>query len=104
MNEDNREIKDIDDVKKEEKKRKYNYDYIKKRKSKSKENIGIMKNFSMVTQIGLIFLTSVFLFLLIGYLLDRCIGTELLFKIIFMILGVISGFFNVYKTIMKNIE
>lgn len=96
--------KNDEDVRNEGKKKKYNYDYIKKRKSGSKQNIGIMKNLALVTQISLIFLTSVFLFLIIGYFIDKWVGTELVFKIIFLIFGVISGFFNVYKTIMNNIE
>lgn len=89
------------DVKKEENKRKYNYDYIEKR---NKNRVSIMKNLTLVSQLALIILTSIFVCLGIGYFLDKIIGTSLVFKIIFLIIGVIAGWTSVYKIIMKNIE
>lgn len=88
------------DVREEEKK-KYKYDYIEKR---NKNKVGIMKNLALVSQVALIFLTSLFVCLGIGYFLDKLIGTNLVFKIIFLLIGVLTGGTSVYKVIMKNIE
>lgn len=89
------------DVKKEEDKKKYKYDYIERRK---KNRVSIMKNLALVTQVALIFLTSLFVCLGIGYFLDKLIGTNLVFKIVFLVIGVLTGWTSVYKVIMKNID
>lgn len=37
----------------------------------------------------------------IGFFLDRWVGTESLFKIIFLLFGIAAGFINLMKTVSK---
>jgi ATP synthase protein I len=48
--------------------------------------------------IGMTLVFSIFIGAFIGYLLDNYFGTDYIFKIIGLILGIIAGFRNVYLT------
>jgi ATP synthase protein I len=41
---------------------------------------------------------------LLGWLLDRWLGTLPIFMIVGILLGVVSGFWRTYKSVMKSIE
>jgi len=58
-----------------------------------------LTTFGRVGQIGFTFVFSVLISLGIGYWLDRLAGTESLFKLIFLVIGVISGLWSSYKTL-----
>ena len=64
----------------------------------------MMKNIALVTQIGLTFVITILFSLFLGYIMDNVFNTHSVFKIIFIIIGVISGFMSVYKIIMKSIK
>ncbi len=64
----------------------------------------IFKNLALVTQIGLIFVISILFSIYLGNIIDDVFNTNNIFKIIFILIGVISGFISVYKIIMKSIE
>ncbi|GEM_PF-1357388 len=64
----------------------------------------IFKNLALVTQIGLIFVISILFSIYLGNIIDGVLNTNNIFKIIFILIGVISGFVSVYKIIMKSIE
>jgi len=64
----------------------------------------IFKNLALVTQIGLIFVISILFSIYLGNIIDGVFNTNNIFKIIFILIGVISGFVSVYKIIMKSIE
>lgn len=56
----------------------------------------------LITQIGFTMLTTIFLCVGIGYLIDRFFGTKLL--VWFIVLGVISGFRSVYILLRRYLD
>ncbi|WP_105618564.1 AtpZ/AtpI family protein [Vallitalea okinawensis] len=60
-----------------------------------------MKGLSLVTQFGLLMAIPIFICILVGSFLDKLLGTQVLFLIIFTILGVLAAFRNMYITGMK---
>ncbi len=58
-----------------------------------------LKTVSQVGQIGFTFAFSVLISVGIGYWLDRLAGTDVVFKLIFLVLGVFSGGLGVYRTL-----
>lgn len=64
-----------------------------------------LKYLTLITQIGLDMVTTILFGCFIGYLLDKLFKIEnKIFFTIFMILGVISGFYALYKNMSKIIE
>ncbi|MFA5928315.1 MAG: AtpZ/AtpI family protein [Candidatus Margulisiibacteriota bacterium] len=61
----------------------------------------ISKSFSLLSQIGLMMALNILVFFLAGRWLDGVLHSKGLFLIIFILLGIFSGFFNVYKIIMN---
>lgn len=58
-----------------------------------------LKTVGRVSQIGFTFAFSVLISVGIGYWLDNYAGTQYLFKLIFLVLGLFSGGWSVYKTL-----
>ncbi len=58
-----------------------------------------LKTAGQVSQIGFTFVFSVLISVGIGYWLDKVAGTDVVFKLIFLVLGVFSGGLGVYKTL-----
>jgi F0F1-type ATP synthase assembly protein I len=58
-----------------------------------------LKTAGQVSQIGFTFVFSVLISVGIGYWLDKVAGTDVVFKLIFLVLGVLSGGLGVYKTL-----
>jgi len=58
-----------------------------------------LKTLGRVSQIGFTFAASVLVGVGIGVWLDNLVGTELVFKVLFLILGVASGLLSSYKTL-----
>ena len=56
-----------------------------------------MQNLVLITQVAFSMVSPIFLALLIGRWLDNKLGFKMLFSLIFIILGVLAGFLNVYK-------
>ena len=69
---------------------------------KSKDRVGIARALAMVSKIGITMLVCVFAGVWIGNWLDEKLGTSGIFLIIFIIIGVISGFLNIYKLLTKG--
>lgn len=63
-----------------------------------------LKSLSMVTQIGLLMAIPIFLCIFGGIWLDERFGTSPLFLIIFIILGVMAAFRNLFVTVLKTID
>ena len=61
------------------------------------------KNFfnylALITQLGLVIVTSILIGLFVGIFLDRKIGVSGIFTIIFVIFGAIGGFIAAYRLI-----
>jgi ATP synthase protein I len=62
-------------------------------------NRTVLKTLSLITQLGITMLTSIFLCMFIGLWIDEKFGTH--FFIPFLLLGVAGGFRGVY-TLVKN--
>lgn len=73
---------------------KSNYDDVKE----------VFKFLPLVSQIGLTIVGSIGISLLIGYYLDKYFQTKPLFLIIFLFVGLISGFYNVYVSVNKLLD
>lgn len=65
----------------------------------NKNNNQVWKMLYLITQIGFTMLTTVFLCMGIGYLVDKHFHTKLM--VWFIVLGVVSGFRSVYILIRK---
>jgi len=58
-----------------------------------------LKTMGQVGQVGFTFAFSVLISVGIGYWLDQLTGTDRLFKLIFLVIGLFSGGLSVYKSL-----
>lgn len=65
-----------------------------------KQNRTVMKTLSLITQLGITMLTSIFMCMFIGLWLDKKFSTHYFF-IPFLLLGIAGGFRGVY-TLVQN--
>ena len=56
---------------------------------------------SLISQLGIIVLVCVFGCFFLGKFIDSKFGTEPIFTLVFLLLGVASGFNSVYKVVRK---
>lgn len=70
---------------------------------KSKDRMGIARALAMVSQIGITMLVCVFVGVWVGNWIDQKLNTPGIFLIIFIIIGVVSGFLNIYKLLTKGV-
>ena len=69
--------------------------------SSDKNNIkSIVKYFSLISQVGLQFIFCVLAGAFIGFKLDSFLGSNPIFFILGLLLGIAGGGFSVYKLIM----
>lgn len=59
------------------------------------------RKLSLLTTVGLMFPSSIAVGLVIGYLLDRWLGTYPWLLMVFAILGIAAGFVNLYRVVSK---
>jgi F0F1-type ATP synthase assembly protein I len=57
-----------------------------------------------LSSLGLILPSSIAVGLFFGYVLDRWLHTHPWFLIIFLLLGVVSGFQSLYRALKKNLK
>ncbi len=69
--------------------------------SKRKDN-SLWKQLFNASQVGLLLVISTFVGFLIGYGLDRLLGTSPYLTFIFLILGIVAGFREVFRFIKKS--
>lgn len=67
----------------------------------NRNNNQVWKMIYLITQIGVTMLTTIFLCVGLGYLVDRHFGTNLM--VWFIVLGVVAGFRSVYILIRRYI-
>lgn len=70
----------------------------------SNNKIKIYENLVLVTQIGIMMVVPIMLSLFIGRWLDDKLGTENVFLFVFIIIGVIASFINLYKIAMRGMK
>lgn len=60
-----------------------------------------MKALVLVSQVGINLVTPIVLCALLGSWIDKKAGTKWIFSVIFILLGIASGFLNAYRLIMS---
>ena len=70
---------------------------LKKTKTNNNKNNG----YSIGLKISLDLISSIIVGALIGYGLDNIFSTKPVFFIIFLVLGIITGFYSLFKTVKK---
>ena len=68
------------------------------------EKIKILQNLSLLSYIGIMMLVPIIGAVYLGNFLDKKLETGHIFLMIFIPIGVVSGFLNIYKIIMKDIK
>lgn len=63
----------------------------------------ILKNLSLLSQVGLLMAIPIIGCILLGHYLDTKFGTNVVFLIIFTVLGVLAAFRNLYVLFLKKI-
>ncbi len=69
-----------------------------------KGNIKILQTLSLLSYIGVVMFVPIIAAVYIGNFLDKLFKTRYIFLLICIIIGVLSGFLNVYKIVMKDIQ
>lgn len=64
----------------------------------------IIRNLSLLSYIGIMMILPILAAVYLGNLLDHKLGTGHVFMIVFIIIGVLTGFRNVYHVVMKDIK
>ena len=70
--------------------------------SEKKEINTIFRYLTLISQLGLIMAASVVTCFFLGFIIDKRLGTNGLFITIFVLVGVLGGFWSVYKLIIKS--
>ena len=69
---------------------------------KKKDNKDMFKGLAYITQIGLSIVTPIILGVYFGNWLDKKLKTDMVFSIVFIIVGTMAGFLNLFKLGPKN--
>ncbi len=68
------------------------------------KNYKMYENLAFLTHVGLMMVIPIFLGVFFGNYLDEKFQTGSIFLLIFIIIGVLSAFLNIYKVAMKRID
>lgn len=69
---------------------------------KNDEKKEIAKNLSLITQVGLSIVVPIILGVYLGGWLDKVFKKDMLFSIIFIVLGAMAGFKNLFNLVDNN--
>lgn len=64
----------------------------------------VVKGFSMITQLGVTIVVTLFMSIFIGIWLDKLFKLGYFFTILFIIIGIGASFRNLYKLSISNID
>jgi F0F1-type ATP synthase assembly protein I len=76
-----------------------NNEHNKEKPSSFKEELG--DHFSLLTKLGLVMVVSILFFFYVGLQIDRKLNANGIIVIIMTILGIVCGFYYLYKTFQK---
>ena len=76
-------------------------DRLEKKLKKTKTSNNNVNGYSIGLKISLDLMSSILVGAFIGYGLDKVFSTKPVFFIIFLVLGIITGFYSLFKTIKK---
>lgn len=63
-----------------------------------------LKDLSLISHVGLMMVIPIFLCVFFGIWLDDKVGTNGVFTIVFMLIGVFAGFRNMFVIVLKKID
>ncbi len=69
-----------------------------------KNSVQVFKHLSLITELSMLMLGNIAAGAGIGYLLDKKFDIFPALFITFMLIGIVSGFRGVYKTIMRTLK
>jgi len=69
---------------------------------KPEDGIGGAKDIYLVTTVGLQIVISVLIGFGMGLWIDRWLGTKPWFMLLFILLGLVAGFLNVYRVVIQS--
>jgi predicted F0F1-ATPase subunit len=64
---------------------------------RKKDNRNVFKNLALITQIGLSMVIPIIIGVYLGGFIDDKVGTKMVFRLIFLLLGVTTAFVNLFK-------
>lgn len=67
-----------------------------------KGNKDVLKNLTLISQIGISIITPILLGVYLGNFIDKKLGTNGVFAIILIIIGAGAGFLNIFKLAGNN--
>ena len=67
-----------------------------------KNQKSMYQNLALITQIGLSIITPILVGVYLGGFMDKQVGTQMIFTLIFIILGAGAGFLNLFKLAGKK--
>lgn len=74
-----------------------------RRVKREQKDFSWMRELSLVSQLGITMVMSIACFFAAGYFLDKWLNTKPIFSLIFILMGVASGGYLIYKQIMEVI-
>lgn len=69
---------------------------------KNKNRMEIAKGIGLISYLGVLMVTTVFVGVLIGIYLDKLFHTTMIFTLVFSFFGILAAFRNMYYQIMKK--
>ncbi len=76
-------------------------DRLEKKLKKTKASNNNGNGYSIGLKISLDLMSSILVGAFIGYGLDKVFSTKPVFFIVFLVLGIITGFYSLFKTVQK---
>ena len=76
-------------------------DRLEQKTKKPKTNHNKNNGYSIGLKISLDLISSIIVGALIGYGVDKIFSTKPVFFIIFLVLGIVTGFYSLFKTVKK---
>lgn len=70
--------------------------------AKKREKGHPLENLALISQIGITMITPIIMGLYLGKLIDNKFNTQPIFLFVFIIMGVIAGFMNIFKIATKD--
>ncbi|PKM51568.1 MAG: F0F1 ATP synthase subunit [Firmicutes bacterium HGW-Firmicutes-7] len=67
-----------------------------------KFDYSVLKNLSLISQVGFLMAIPIIGCILLGSYLDKLIGTNIIFLLVFTVLGVMTAFRNLYVLSVKK--
>lgn len=72
--------------------------------AKKDDKNSLLESFAVFSQMGFMLATPVVLCVLLGIWLDKKAGTNMIFFILFLVLGIVGGVTAVYKQVMAEVR